>query len=233
MTSAACPKCNTPGEAVFCPRCDTLLPPRELDHFTLLGAPRRPWLEEGPLKEAYHRLSMRLHPDHARERREDAVVWSSHLNKAYATLRDPRDRLQYLVSLETGSNPLGPGTAPVTPDMMKLSLEVQKFCQAFDPWSSRPPRASPMLAAGRALEKAEHEKRLATLQAAVAERRRRVMEEIRALDARWTTGERAPLGKKLAEQASWLSYLNKFDSLLAERLLALRSGTPIAPEPFH
>lgn len=222
----ACPKCGSPAKGVFCPSCGEMLAPRELDHFTLLGVEARPLLDEGALKEAYRRLSMRLHPDHAPPgRREDALAWSSLLNGAHGALREPKTRIPYLISLEAGGNPMAPGAAAVDREMMEISLEVQRACQAFDSFAAA--RRSPLAAAAAAMEGGWTEQKLALegLRAKVAERRARLARELEEADRKWqdTSPPRTALHRELNRLASWFSYTSKFEGLVAERLLAIKS----------
>jgi curved DNA-binding protein CbpA len=222
-----------------------MLPPRETDPFSLLGVEPRPLLDEGALKEAYRRLSMRLHPDHAPpERREDALGWSSLLNRAHATLRDAKTRLPALLSMEAGGpdrpelsrstgetglnsgrSPMAPGAAVVDREMMELSLEVQRVCQAFDRFAAE--RKTPLAAASAALEGGwgEQKRTLEGLRAKLEERKERVAGELEGLDRRWgeTPPPRTPLHRELGRLASWSSYLSKFEGLVAERILAIES----------
>lgn len=226
MADERCPKCREPARGVFCASCGEMLPPGEVDSFSLLGVEPRPLIDEGALKEAYRRLSMRLHPDHAPPgRREDALAWSSLLNRAHATLREPKTRLPCLLSLETGGNPMAPGAAAVDREMMELSLEVQKTCQAFDRFAAA--RRSPLAAASAALEGgwSEQKRGLEALQAKVAERRGQRARELEEADRRWreTPPPRTALHGELNRLASWFAYLSKFEGLVAERLLAVRS----------
>jgi len=66
------------------------------DHFAILAQPRRPWLDDEALKEAFHRATAQQHPDVAGDSGENA----SALNAAYAVLRDPAARLRHWLELE-------------------------------------------------------------------------------------------------------------------------------------
>lgn len=224
----ACPKCGQESEAIFCPACGEMMGPRELDAFALLGVEARPRLDPEALKEAYRRLSLRLHPDHAPPgRREDALAWSSQLNRAYATLREPRTRLPCLLSSEAGggADPMAPGAAAVDREMMELSLEVQRVCQAFDAFAAG--RKSPLAAAEAAMEGrwGEERSKLEELRRKLSERRERLEADLETLDRAWREGSppHTPLHKELRRLAAWFSYLSKFETMVGERLLAIRS----------
>ena len=68
------------------------------DYFALLEQPRAPWLDPASLKEAYHRKTLRTHPDTAPTVNADGGF--AELNEAYQILRDPKRRLHHLLELE-------------------------------------------------------------------------------------------------------------------------------------
>jgi len=69
-----------------------MLPPGEPDYYSILGVRRESSLEE--IKQAYHRLVVRVHPDvHPTDVDAEACLRS--LNQAYAILRDPAQRSRY------------------------------------------------------------------------------------------------------------------------------------------
>ena len=72
------------------------------DYFALLGQPRAPWLDPAALKEAYHRQTLKSHPDTATPDRGNDFA---ELNEAYQVLQDPKRRLHHLLSLENGVAP--------------------------------------------------------------------------------------------------------------------------------
>ena len=69
-----------------------MLTPREPDYYSILSVRREASLEE--IKQAYHQLVTRFHPDvHPDDTDAEASLRS--LNQAYAILRDPRPRASY------------------------------------------------------------------------------------------------------------------------------------------
>ncbi len=69
-----------------------MLTPREPDYYSILSVRREASLEE--IKQAYHQLVTRFHPDvHPDDTDAEASLRS--LNQAYAILRDPRQRASY------------------------------------------------------------------------------------------------------------------------------------------
>ena len=78
-------------------------PDPELDHFSRLGLEPRWGLDRGALESSYREQSKVVHPDRfvnadSRQKRL-AMEHSSLINEAYATLRDPVRRAEYLVKL--------------------------------------------------------------------------------------------------------------------------------------
>jgi curved DNA-binding protein CbpA len=67
------------------------------DYFALLEQPRQPWLDPEQLKQAFHRETLRAHPDaQPREAGSDF----GELNEAYQVLRDAKRRLHHLLALQ-------------------------------------------------------------------------------------------------------------------------------------
>ena len=98
-----CPSCQKVVRGLAC-ECGALLPPRGLDHFAILGLPRRYPLEREALEARHREVSRRVHPDrHAQgdaRQRLLAVQATAALNDAARTLRDPLKRAEYLLQLE-------------------------------------------------------------------------------------------------------------------------------------
>jgi len=88
----------------FCPQCTKILSVgRHGDYFAFLGVPRKLNLEEDDLEQRFRMLSRQFHPDYfynapPAERRA-SLERSSYLNDAYRTLRDPLQRVDYLLQL--------------------------------------------------------------------------------------------------------------------------------------
>ena len=73
------------------------------DYFALFGLPRAFVLDMAGLEQHYRELQTRVHPDkHAHlsdAERRLAMQWSTQVNEAYRTLRQPLRRAQYLLHL--------------------------------------------------------------------------------------------------------------------------------------
>ena len=116
------------------------------DFFALLDQPRRPWLDPEKLKEAFHAKTLRTHPD-ANARGADAIAAESafaQINEAHQVLRDPKRRLQHLLSLEGRPPAAGGGTVPreiadafqaVAASTQTADVALQKTAAATSPLS--------------------------------------------------------------------------------------------------
>jgi molecular chaperone HscB len=73
------------------------------DHYALFGLPRRFGLDMAELDRLYREVLTRVHPDkHVGLSDADqrlAMQWSTQVNEAYQTLRQPLKRAQYLLQL--------------------------------------------------------------------------------------------------------------------------------------
>src|SRR5262245_5185688 len=101
----ACWSCDAPlGEEVLFCGCGALAAPRPgLDHFAVLGVPRRYDLDPAELEKRYKDLTRKLHPDRfaradARTRRY-SLERATQVNDAYKLLRQPVKRAEYLLKL--------------------------------------------------------------------------------------------------------------------------------------
>jgi molecular chaperone HscB len=109
MARSMCWHCQSEmtGE-YFCERCVKVQPvSKETDYFTCLGFPRRLMLDRQKLEAKFYELSRTFHPDFYQTKSADEQTISlsnaAVLNTAYRTLRDPIQRAEYLLALETGS----------------------------------------------------------------------------------------------------------------------------------
>ncbi len=109
MARSMCWHCQSEvtGE-YFCERCVKVQPvSKETDYFTCLGFPRRLTLDAKKLEAKFYELSRTFHPDFYQTKSPDeqsiSLSNAAVLNTAYRTLRDPIQRAEYLLALETGS----------------------------------------------------------------------------------------------------------------------------------
>lgn len=135
MARSMCWHCQSAvtGE-YFCDRCVKVQPvSKETDYFTCLGFPRRLTLDPKKLEAKFYELSRTFHPDfyQTKSPAEQTISLGNAavLNTAYRTLRDPIQRAEYLVALETGSVKDIRTSPPA--ELFEEILELQDTLEAF------------------------------------------------------------------------------------------------------
>lgn len=129
-TAETCWSCHAPANgAAFCPACGKIQPVRAADHFAVFGLPRKLWIEMGALEQQFLQQNWKLHPDNfvnATEReRELSLERSSQLNEAYRVLRDPVERVEYLLEIE-GQRKEGEQKQQAPPELLEEVFELNE-----------------------------------------------------------------------------------------------------------
>lgn len=214
-----CLSCGSPGEGFFCVDCHTLLPfSKEADYFTILEVEKRPVVDLQRLKENFLKVSEIVHPDKyynaSAEVKDLAMSCSSLLNKAYSTLKDPKERIKYLISIEMEKEaPVSSRTSAAT---MEFFIEASDVCNEADAFLKKGGRGEP--------EKEGLRDRLQEFKKESQQRWEGVLRKIEAVDMEWTAtapGDRKPLLRRLVSLSHELSYLSKLQALLDEMIVAL------------
>jgi molecular chaperone HscB len=122
------------GGEYFCGQCVKVQPlSKESDYFTTLGLPRKLNIDTGNLETKFYEMSRAFHPDfyEGKSEMERAVSLanSALLNQAYRTLKNPIERVEYLLRLEAGSAKDIQSKAPT--DLFETLLEIQEDLEAF------------------------------------------------------------------------------------------------------
>lgn len=179
------------------------------DHFAILQQPRRPWIDDAALKEAFHRATAQQHPDIA----GGSVDSASALNAAYAVLRDPAARLRHLLELEW-TGPSAP--AGIAPDLADCFGRIGALRQASVALAKKEAAAqSPLSRALLAGDHAAHRNALEDAIAALVALENAAQEELRALDAGWAARHEttrfalAALQQRFAFLAKWHAQLRE------------------------
>jgi molecular chaperone HscB len=103
-----CDSCGADLESCLaCISCHTIFAPNEeVNDFDRLGLPVSFRIQPDELERAYLKLSRELHPDffqlRSPEEQQQSLMLSAALNEAYATLKDPIRRAEYLLELRGG-----------------------------------------------------------------------------------------------------------------------------------
>jgi molecular chaperone HscB len=174
------------------------LPPG-VDYFTALGLPRRLHIDPQRLTERFHERSRQVHPDFFQTRSERertlSLEASALLNRAYRTLRDPVERIAYLIRLETGEAEIA---AKAPAELLEEVFELQELVESY--------RAGGAGEAGRA--------RLEDEQRRLRERLAQLDGELERLSTEWDRSAEqgdAPTGKgliaRLRERLAGRQYL--------------------------
>ena len=119
------------GAGPLCTACGAVQPARpHANHFEILALPASYFVESAVLEERFKDLNKKLHPDRfarkeQRERRM-SLEWTTQVNDAYRTLKDPLKRATYVVKLlgidvekESGKNAM----ARLPPEFLEQVLE--------------------------------------------------------------------------------------------------------------
>ena len=193
------------------------------DYFALLEQPRLPWLDPDELKQAFHRKSLRIHPD-ARAPSGDggtAEAEFAQLNEAYKVLQDPKRRLQHLLALE-GAAPVERSTT-VPPDIEQLFAAVAAATQRAQATAEKNTKATSPLA--RSLLKPELlqvRTEIEDILAILQKQHVAAVDRLRDLTRRWEQrGE--PTMAELHELFLRFSYLSRWISELQEKQVQLSS----------
>jgi molecular chaperone HscB len=122
------------GGEYFCGQCVKVQPiSKDTDYFSTLGLSRKLNIDTGKLETKFYEMSRAFHPDfyEGKSEMERAVSLanSALLNQAYRTLKNPIERVEYLLRLEAGSAKEIPGKAPT--DLFETILEIQEDLEAF------------------------------------------------------------------------------------------------------
>jgi molecular chaperone HscB len=133
------------GGEYFCGQCVKVQPlSKDIDYFTCMGLPRKLNIDTASMENKFYELSRAFHPDfyEGKSEMERAVSLanSAVLNQAYRTLKDPVQRVEYLLRLEAGAAKDIPGKAPA--DLFETILEIQEHLEEYQAAKSRNDAAS-------------------------------------------------------------------------------------------
>ncbi|MCA1660507.1 MAG: hypothetical protein LC642_08250 [Verrucomicrobiaceae bacterium] len=185
-----------------------------IDLFALLEQPRRPWLDEHAVKEAFHRLAFAAHPDQPGGQ-SDA---SADLNAAFVTLRDPVKRLRHFLELEDPTILRQPGSVP--DDLGELFPRVAAAREALTRFAERRRNAASAVARALLAEEEGAAKTIAhETRGAIEKRLAADLDALRAID-----GGRISDREGLAHLYARLAYLTRWDAQLREAALQCEIG---------
>jgi curved DNA-binding protein CbpA len=166
------------------------------DAFSVFEFSRAPWLDEGELKERFHRLSAARHPDVAGGSGEAF----SELNEAYQILRFPVARLRHFLNLTAPEAILN--SAAIPPEMGDMFMRVASLKQSVQRYSAESAAAtSPLSRAMLVPQKLALSDELAGVESAIGVRFAEIENATRKPDA--TPAELAALLSQMTYFANW------------------------------
>jgi curved DNA-binding protein CbpA len=185
------------------------------DHFAALHQPRRPWLDDAALKEAFHRATTEHHPDISRDSGEKSAA----LNAAYGALREPALRLKHLLELEWPDAP--PAAASISGALAEMfgklaGIRQRRADLLKKEASAQSPLTRALLVEQRTACRQEIETTLTALNALEAVARA----ELQTLDTHWEQRDESTRARLVATQQQF-AYLAKWQAQLREDLFQL------------
>jgi hypothetical protein len=181
------------------------------DFFAVLRVPARPWLDPDALRDVYVRLSEALHRQAGSQ---DELVA---LNRAFQVLNNPATRVEHLLSV-TG---VELGTRQIDPMMGELFGRVAGCLQEADRLLGE------IAVQSSALARALQVRRVHALQAdldhlahELGAHEAQRLETLRELDQAWQQHP-GDTGEALAQVAADLTFLQKWQGQIRERLLRM------------
>ena len=195
-----------------------------VDYFALLNFPRTPWIDPSEVQKRFLELSAAAHPDRAHNLGATEVMAANEkfagLNKAAATLRDPKERLHHLLALETGSAPAA--TQNIPNELIELFGRVGQTCRKVDEFLGERNRAtSPMLQAQLFAQGLDWTDRIGELQQQIGIVKARAEEELKQFAKTWLSDK--PY-ERLAALAQTFAMTARWEVQLQERFATLAAA---------
>jgi molecular chaperone HscB len=135
MARSMCWHCQSEVTGEYlCGQCVKVQPlSKALDYFACFKLPRLLNIDEQELERTYYDLSRTFHPDFYSTKDESektiSLGNSAFLNSAYRTLKDPIQRVEYLIRLEAGAVKDIRSNPPA--DLFEEILELQEGMETF------------------------------------------------------------------------------------------------------
>jgi curved DNA-binding protein CbpA len=199
----------------------TASPYHVMDYFALLNFPRTPWIEAAEAQARFLELSAGAHPDRVHNLGAAEVAGANEkfaeLNKAFAVLRDHKERLHHLLALETGKTPAT--TQNIPNSVINLFARVGGTCRKVDEFlGARNGTTSPMLQAQMFAQGLDWSDRVAELQREVAAVKSGAEDELKQIAENWPAQK--PI-ERLRELAHVFAMTARWEAQLQERFAAL------------
>ena len=179
------------------------------DAFALLDEPRQPWLEVEALKTKFLTRSAATHPDKFTDptEKETAQTRFADLNSAHEILRDPKRRLQHLLTLERGHKP--DEVHDILSATADLFQQVGQLLRDVDPFLvQREAETSPILKAQTYPEALDWLEKVNCLQQTLTQTLQHLDTQLQSLNENWTPETLEPLFHQYSYLQKWQEQLN-------------------------
>lgn len=176
--------------------------------FELLQMPLRPWLDPERLKDRYHELAGKTHPDAGGDAAE-----LSRLNAAYAILKDPAKRVRHLIEItfteaHADQNP---------PELfVPLFMSFAGLKRTVEDLIGRKAASGSLAAALLAGDFVTAKRELSAFVGRLESLRQEALAELQAADLRWTESHAEGLGACVPALFGILNRLVYLDRWLAQ-----------------
>ena len=183
LTKRACWSCGSEVNHLYsCVHCGALQRlPDQIDFFTCLGLDYRLRIDLKALEAKFYELSRKFHPDFYQNRSQEekgiSLENAAVLNKAYRTLRDPLERIEYLIGLAEGKSTI---QTEVPSDLFDEIFELQEAMESIK-----------QIPLENAVERKPLVQSLETAKEKFQQRQEEEQKELEALSARWDALEPA------------------------------------------
>jgi curved DNA-binding protein CbpA len=184
------------------------------DYFEVLGLPRRAVLDEEDVRSAFRECGKVTHPDAGGDETAFELV-----NRAYAALRDPGERLRHLSLLEFGAAPDPAGT--IDAETMALFEKVGGALARADAYFAKRDAASSAIAkALLASEEVAVQRDVMLAGGAVRGAREALLGRFEEID-RNVLEDRSRAELVAGECFRALGFLSKWEAQISERMVGL------------
>lgn len=184
------------------------------DYFEVLGLPRGAVLDEEEVRSAFRECGKAAHPDAG----GDVEVFEL-VNRAFAVLRDPGERLRHLAQLEFGVDPDPAGV--IDAETMALFEMVGGALARADAYFAKRDAASSAIAkAVLAPEEVAVQRDVMLAGGAVRAARQELVERFAAIDKDLLEA-RSRAESAMAECFRALGFLGKWEAQIGERMVGL------------
>lgn len=206
-----CPHCQkeTTSEE-YCSECGRILPPTERNYFEVFGLPvDRLVIDVPQLEIRFLELSRKYHPDRFASKtpleNQIAHEYSSAVNNAYRTLKEPVSRAKYVVERQLGS--IEEKSAHVPPEMAEFFFEIHDVLDTIRESNGNPPES-----ALQEVQKAEKE-----LREKVKELEANLQEHFKLFDSAPEKNKLEKIKEILSERSYIKSFLRQIDNTLKDK----------------